>query len=230
MVLDLEAIVQDKAQKVCKRMQSAIDTGEPCDLHHAFRSVSIDVISDFAFNRSYNLLDSDDLGAQFFELTGGVGPAMWVFQQFPFLRELSLSIPAWLAPHLSKPLGKVIELQQECVRQVEDVKESMASGKLSERPTIFSTLLSPDNKPEGYRIPPTEHLKDEAYSVIMAAADTTGNAMTVAAYHVMKDPTIYKRLCHELQSKFPSSDNLPFLELEKLPYLVSAVYTGVGHR
>lgn len=66
-VLELEAIVQEKAAKVCRRMQEGIDQGKPVDLHHAFRSVSVDVISDFAFDRCYDFLDKGDIGATFFE-------------------------------------------------------------------------------------------------------------------------------------------------------------------
>lgn len=71
-------------------------------------------------------------------------------------------------------------------------------------------------------MPTTAQLKDEAYAVLAAAADTTGNATTVAAFHVMNNPNIYSKLVAELESKFqdPASE-LPFLELEKLPYLVS---------
>ena len=71
-VLELEGIVQEKAGKVCKRMQEGIDQGKPVDLHHAFRAVSVDVISDFAFDRCYNFLDQDDIGAKFFEYASHV--------------------------------------------------------------------------------------------------------------------------------------------------------------
>ena len=39
--------------------------GEEMDLHHGFRAVSVDVITDYALNKSYNLLDSPDLGEEF---------------------------------------------------------------------------------------------------------------------------------------------------------------------
>ena len=220
MVLDLESVVQDKAALVCNRMQSALDRGEPADMHHLFRSVSIDVISSFSFNRCFDLLKSDDCGAKFFELTGGVGPSMWVFQQFPSIREMALRMPKWLASSFSEPLAKVLDLQEECVKQVQEVREQIDEGKKQERPTIFSTLLSPENKPDGYQIPPNHHLKDEAYSVIMAAADTTGNSMTVSFFHALRNPEIYRKLSEELKNAFPDPTDLPFAELEKLPYLV----------
>jgi cytochrome P450 len=65
-------------------------------------------------------------------------------------------------------------------------------------------------------------LKDEAYSVLVAAADTTGNAMTVAAFNVIYNPVIYEKLAKELESSFPDeTSQLSFVELERLPYLVS---------
>ena len=227
-VLELEAIVQSKAAKVCRRMQEGIDAGRAVDLHHAFRSVSVDVISDFAFDRCYDFLDQPDLGATFFEMARGIGPAMWVFQQFPSFQAVALATPPWMAPYLSTPLGYVTGMQMECVRQVEDVKQRMADGKDVGRQTIFTTLLNGENKPEGYRIPTTWQLKDEAYSVLVAAADTTGNAMTVAAFNVLNNPAIYAKLVAELEAKFPSqTEHLPFVELEKLPYLTAVIKEGL---
>lgn len=111
MVLELEDVVQEKAANLLRRMDAGILNKEPLDLHHAFRSVSVDVITDYAFDRSYNLLDTPDLGANFFALVRGVGPAMWMFQQFPSLQQLALKTPPWLAPYLSEPLGHVTKMQ-----------------------------------------------------------------------------------------------------------------------
>ena len=67
-----------------------------------------------------------------------------------------------------------------------------------------------------------DDIKDEAYSILAAAADTTGNGMTVAAYNVVNNPDIYKKLRQELKTVFPDPDVvLSFVALEKLPYLVS---------
>lgn len=83
-------------------------------------------------------------------------------------------------------------------------------------------LLSDDDKPDGFRVPTTWQLKDEAYSVLVAAADTTGNAMTVATFNVLNNPEVYEKLVAELSARFPDrTSNLPFLGLEKLPYLVN---------
>jgi hypothetical protein len=109
------------------------------------------------------------------------------------------------------------------------VKEAMDSGRGSEsRPSIFKALLGPDEKVKGYVVPTVDQLKDEAYSILAAAADTTGNGMTVAAYNVVNDPAIYERLTKELEAEFPDADaRLDFVTLEKLPYLVSFLWLNL---
>lgn len=97
----------------------------------------------------------------------------------------------------------------------------MDSGKKIDKPSIFPALLAP---PPGIPVPSVEEIKDEALSILAAAADTTGNAMTVSAYNVVNNPEIYKRLCEELKAAFPNAeDTLDYATLEKLPYLVRVI-------
>lgn len=93
MVLELEDIVQDKVEKLCELVTRKFAAGEPMDLHHAFRAVSIDVVTDFGFNKCYNLLDSPDLGRKFFLMVRGIGPALWIFQQWPELSVMKMLPP-----------------------------------------------------------------------------------------------------------------------------------------
>jgi cytochrome P450 len=97
----------------------------------------------------------------------------------------------------------------------------MDSGHTETRPSIFQALLSPQEKDKDYVVPTVDDLKDEAYSILAASADTTGNAMTVAAYQVVSNPEIYKKVRRELEAGFPDpNERLDFVRLETLPYLV----------
>jgi cytochrome P450 len=109
--------------------------------------------------------------------------------------------------------------------QVVGVKADIDSGRVKEnsRRTLFHHLLTP-NPEEGYVVPSIDDIKDEAYGILAAAADTTGNGMTVATYHVVNNPMIYKKLVAELKAAFPDSNaRLDFQVLEKLPYLVGVL-------
>jgi len=74
-----------------------------------------------------------------------------------------LKTPPWLSPWLSRPLGYVTAaMQLECVAQIENVKRNISEGRDVGRQTIFTTLLSEKDKMEGFRVPSTWELKDEA--------------------------------------------------------------------
>jgi len=99
-------------------------------------------------------------------------------------------------------------------------------GEKPTRLTIFNQLLDP-KVAEGHVVPSVDDLKDEAFSIVTVAADTTGNAMTIAAYNVISNETIYHKLATELREAFPDpSTTLQFGALERLPYLVRPPVCG----
>jgi cytochrome P450 len=111
-VLALEHLVQARAENISDILTTKLAKGEAVDLHHAFRAISVDVISDYAFGESYGLLDTPDFGHEFFDMVSGIGPTMWFFQQFPAIQMLAMSLPAPIAKMTSKPLKQVLTLQE----------------------------------------------------------------------------------------------------------------------
>lgn len=82
---------------------------------------------------------------------------------------------------------------------------------------------------EGHIVPSVDDLTDEAFIILSAAQDTTGNVMTVALYETILNDEIYTRVVEELKQAFPDPNvKLDFLTLEKLPYLVS--FSNCGDR
>jgi hypothetical protein len=114
MVLQLEDIVQSKAEKLVALANRKFATGQALDLHHAFRAISVDVITKYAFAQCYDLLDKEDIGRHFFEMVQAIGPSLWIFQQWPGLQRVALSMPPALTKALSKPIGQVLTIQEVC--------------------------------------------------------------------------------------------------------------------
>jgi cytochrome P450 len=111
MVFALEDLVQEKAEKIVNRARCAFAAGEPLDVHHGFRAISVDVITDYAFNSCYNLLDQPDFGVKFFQRIMDLSPSLWFFQQWPWVQPIALSTPRWMVPIISKPLEQLVSLQ-----------------------------------------------------------------------------------------------------------------------
>lgn len=111
MVLELEEVVQSKAQKLCNLVTQKLSVGQTVDLHHAFRAVSIDVITEYGFNKCYDLLDKPDLGRHFFLMVRGIGPSLWVYQQWPQL-QIANNLPPSVLKKMSPELAQVLTLQE----------------------------------------------------------------------------------------------------------------------
>lgn len=114
MVLELQNIVQEKADKLCALITKQSQAGEMLDVHHGCRAVSIDVITEYMFNKCYDLLDAPDLGKNFFEMVRGIGPALWVFQQWPELSIMN-GLPPLILRKMSPPLAQILDLQEVCL-------------------------------------------------------------------------------------------------------------------
>ncbi|OJD15879.1 hypothetical protein AJ78_03897 [Emergomyces pasteurianus Ep9510] len=224
-VLELEGIVQSKARKLEERMKSQLQTSGSIDLHNGFRAISVDVITDYAFDNCYNLLEQEDFGVPFFNMIRDTGTGIWFFQQFPSLQPIAFAIPFWLAKIVSESLTMMMKMHQSCRRQILRVKAAVdaAEEPRTSRVTIFHQLLKPDSVKE-YTVPTVEQLVHEAYIVVAAAADTTGNAMTIALYNSVLKPEIYTKLTAEMKGAFPDPDaELDLSTLEKLPYLNAVI-------
>ncbi|KUJ12574.1 cytochrome P450 [Mollisia scopiformis] len=223
-IIEFESIIQSNAKKLCDLVARKFEEGEEMDLHHGYRAVSVDVITDIAFNQCYNLLDRKDIGEEFFTLFEKMGSTMWVFQQWPFFMRMAESLPPKWGAKMSGPLAQVFRIQNHCSEAIASVEVDIAAGnKSAARQTIFHDLLTPDPE-QGWVVPPEVHLRDEAFAILGAAADTTGNAMNFATIEVTNDPVMYKRLCDELREAFPNPNAKPdFLTLEKLPFLTGVI-------
>ncbi|KAL8676501.1 MAG: hypothetical protein Q9186_006985 [Xanthomendoza sp. 1 TL-2023] len=216
-VLDLEDIVQDKVKRLMDHVSEAITSDTTLDVHHGLRAVSIDVITDYAFGESYGLLDQHDLGLEFFTLVQRLGPAAWVFRQWPWLKPIVMAMPKSVIYFTNKPMGFVRELQNHLLATRK--KAVNTEDRVAERPTIFSSLLPASGNPSGMT---RTIVGDEAYTVLTAAADTTGNAMTTIVHYVLSEKSIYEKVHMELKAAYPhDKTTLDFPSLEKLPYLVS---------
>lgn len=227
-VFALEDIVQEKVNKLCRRVQASFDANKPVDLRAGTRAVSVDVITEYAFDDCWNHLDADDFAGWFSEAVRDTGVMWWTFQQFPVLSKLMKLISEDNARKMSPAMDGWISCVVRTREYVMRVNDQFKAGIKPSRRTIFHELLDPSNTDEDVSYHPSiECLYGEALSFCTAAADTTGNAMEMAVYHVVTNPEIYDKLKKELCDAFPDpSMELDYTTLEKLPYLGSVVKEG----
>lgn len=108
-VLEMEYVVQEKVARLCRIVQDGIERGAEINLHAGFRAISVDVITDYAFDDCWNQLDRDDLGAWYSQMVFESGKTFMLMHQFPFLMPLLKALPPGLARWLHPPVGSVFD-------------------------------------------------------------------------------------------------------------------------
>jgi hypothetical protein len=106
-ILDQEDIIWDKVNKLCRRMFEARESGAVFDMYCGFRAISIDVLSEYAYDSCWNLLDSEDLGIGWTYLFRTLGSIMHTVVQFPTIvpfmgRMMPIRFAAMLNPALEE--------------------------------------------------------------------------------------------------------------------------------
>ncbi|KAI9830709.1 MAG: hypothetical protein M1826_004538 [Phylliscum demangeonii] len=238
MVLGLEAVVQGKVRKLCRIVARQLAAGQSVDLHHGFRAVSVDIITDYAFDRCDDLLDQPGFGIGFFDGMESMVRNAWLFLELPGLMALTKATPIWVAAWLKPSMGTMLRNQARIKDVIVAIQASMASPdyKPPAKPTIYHQLLHPDPDPDpdpsddGQPVPDPDvaQMADEANSIMGAASETVGNTLTLSAFHVLSNRAIYRTLVAELAAAFPDPRQpLDFLTLEQLPYLTAVIKEGL---
>jgi cytochrome P450 len=110
-------------------------------------------------------------------------------------------------------------------KQIKDIIDDRNQGyKDASHPTVFRELLDSDLPAEEKTL---ERLRFEGTSLVSAGMETTRWVLSVATYHVLKNPEIAARLKEELLKAWTDVDAPPKLEtLEQLPYLTAIIQEG----
>lgn len=228
-VLKLQDIVQAKGEKLVRRVRDSIERGEPCNLDAGMRAISVDVITEYAFNKCSDHLDQPQWGRWFSELVQDSSSMWYSFVQFPMLKLAFGAVPESIARKMNANLGSYLDLMKHTEGDIKLIMANFDAGIQPSRRSIFHELLDPvAAEKDELRKPTCEHMAGEAMGLTSAAADTTGNAMSTAAYHVITDPRIYAGLTKELVEAFPDPHaEMDLLKLEKLPYLTGVIKEGL---
>jgi cytochrome P450 len=100
-VLQLEGVVQSKVERLMHSADQKLAGGESVDFYHGSRALSVDIITDYAFDNCYNQLDTPDFAVGFFNMLRELLPRGWFLQAFPLLLPITNLITLNMAKRIS---------------------------------------------------------------------------------------------------------------------------------
>jgi cytochrome P450 len=236
-VFKLEPIIHDKARIMINKIDRLREKND-INVYDALRCLTTEVIMEFAFAKSANMLEEQETTFESWFLTAfdAVAGSLWKMQEFPLLRKIAGRLPDKLVERLDPQLVNVFrmlkvftvpntysrtflilawELMSVLLYQYAEscLNHYEIHGNTTSHPVVFDNLssLSHQNK------------VTEALDILIAGADTTASTLTAGMMHILSNPKIHTKLVNALGGVGAYSGNaeaFQLLELEKIEYLV----------
>jgi cytochrome P450 len=196
--------------------------------------VYIDVVTEYAFGRSYGRLDMDDFDPTYAQSMHEGTAASHLNKQFIWAFRALLALPDWLAAVVAPGLSLYVSFIRDCEKQIAAIQKAYADrdGWLKRkrspdyRTTIFHELLENESLPA--REKSMRRLVQEGQIIVSAGTETTAWCLSVLTFHLLSNPTILERLQDELERAIPNpSKSTPLAQLEQLPYLTACIQEGL---
>ncbi|KAF4910811.1 Cytochrome P450 monooxygenase sdnE [Colletotrichum fructicola] len=223
----LEPVIHNAIEKLVSQLRTYKRSGKPVAINMAFSCVTTDVVTEYAFAKSYNFLGSSTFEPNFHRaIIAGTDMGPW-FKQFPWLITLMNRLPQSLVMRINPEAAIYVRFQEDIRRQIRQTQNDIAFGKVDNQSgkTIFHELLTGDLPEQEKRL---ERLWQEGQIVIGAGTETTAWALSAMLFYVLENSEILRRLCGELEEAIPDADErVSWNRLEQLPYLSAVVCEGL---
>ncbi|KAG6911692.1 hypothetical protein DXG01_007942 [Tephrocybe rancida] len=220
-ILKFEPVILDKVERLISRLV-ADHQKRPADMMLAFRCATMDIIASYCFTACKSSLDAHDFRDPFIVATSKAIPSIWLMKHWPFLTAFLDRLPSWLARRL--PASSVVafaELNKMTSEHVDHMLKEEALLEASGDLTVSQHLRGSSNQGlERSR----RGLIEEAFSLLQAGTESSGNACAIGTFHVLNNPAVYAKLVEELCQAWPDNESpVGHCVLEKLPYLTAVI-------
>lgn len=222
-VRDQNRLIQNVVDRISQRLSAEWSgTARVIDLMEMWGCMTSDVITELVFARPKNFVNSPGLKSEFSNSLSDMVYTTHYMTHFGWLLTVMNTLPNWFVKITAPPFRSVIEFREEMERQIADILAGRNNeAKAASHPTVFHELLQSSLPPKELTL---NRLQNEAMSLVGAGDHTTKWAFTVGSFHIINNPDVHQKLKAELVAAIPDADNIiPWIELEKLPYLSGVV-------
>lgn len=229
----IEPLLQSKVDLLCTALGEYVPdgndgkrAGKEIELGLAYMSLSLDIVSHYAFGKSYGLLEQPGFSQLWKDVVENIMESFALVRNLPWVPELLKKLPMPITRMLDKGMAFYLQMEAETRAEVAKIVQGdkRRSEKESEDPTtahksIFEELYYSNLPPQEKTI---DRLNEEGFTLILAGGDTTSATLTQLSYRLLANPDILKILKEELRVAMPDTQvPLSWQELETLPFLVS---------
>jgi hypothetical protein len=187
--------------------------------------MTMDIVTYLCFGNSVDAINAEGFRAPIIVAMDASYPVFVRFKHSFLYKDMILHCPPKLSKVISPSTRGLVDMQLLIKAQIQDlVQHPDKLDYLPHNMTIYHCLMDK----EAYRsgtVPSEGSLYEETQALLVAGSDTTGNALMVGSFHLLKDANIYQRFKSEIQSAWAQAGSVgPSMRvLETLPYLNAVI-------
>lgn len=224
---DFQPAIHAKVDKLCTIIEDEYaNKGVVASLGRAWTALTTDIITDYAFARSYNHLDNPGFSETMHESLIAIYSMTKLAMQFPIVFTVLEMLPDSVIRRFKPDIMPTVGLRRDLADEISVIRKSITDqdNRSTLHPTIFKELLVNEE------LPPSEktdiRLGDEAQLIVAAGLVTTSWALAIATFYLSRDIAIVRRIREELRD---SGLVRPFYwtRLVQLPYLNGVVREAI---
>ncbi|EGX94785.1 cytochrome P450, putative [Cordyceps militaris CM01] len=226
-VTRLEPIIHSAVEKLISQLETYSGAEKPAPMTMAFSCMTTDIVTEYAFAKSYGFLNSPTFEPNFHgAIIAGTDMGAWM-KQFPWLMTLLNSLPQSVLAKMNPEAGSYVKFQEDIRRQIRQTQDQITCGSYesTQGRTIFHELLTGDLPDEEKSV---SRLWQEGQIVVGAGTETTAWTLSATLFYILNDERVRLRLRKELAAAIPEPcHRIDCTELEKLPYLSAVITEGL---
>jgi cytochrome P450 len=210
---------------LCKAFDRQTAAGKPSDLYWAFRCMTMDIVTYLCFGSSVDAINAPEFKAPIIAAMDASYPVVVRFKHSFLYKDMILGCPPKISKVISPSTRGLVDMQLLIKGQIQDlVQHPEKIEYLPHNMTIYHCLMDK----EAYRsntVPSEGSLYEETQALLVAGSDTTGNALMVGSFHLLKNKEIYFKFKTEIQTAWETAGKSgPEMRLlETLPYLNAVI-------
>lgn len=104
--------IQDRLRQLCQRLDEVCFTGRAVDLGLAFTVFAADVVTEYCFGRSLDLVNSPDFAADWVEMVAAPSELGHLVKQCPWILPLLRKVPRPIVRSIVPGVAFLYEVQE----------------------------------------------------------------------------------------------------------------------
>lgn len=215
-ISNIQPIIQDKAERVIKKLQEATHSGSLVNLNVLASAFTADTISHYSFGVSMGCLDGDGSENLLTDATQAVLALSHWLKFLPIRFTNAKKLPPSIVEHISPSAAVILRTHRTISAMALEVLN--ANEPKAPNENMFAALADPTLPAEERTL---GRLEDEGFVFLAAGTETSAWSLSVTMFYLLDNPGTLSALCNELQEAMPNPTECPPLAtLENLPLLV----------